>query len=150
MSISHSPSGKKTYFSTTNTFERKFGFHRAVRKGPFIFVSGTTSLNPETGKIEHPGDAYKQALAAMKTSIDAVQQLGGSKMDVVRVRMYVMVSQTAIDPNQIRFQTRIQTAVASRKVSSQLPSLSLTPKSNLSTSETEPNSHVSVRMTSVK
>jgi enamine deaminase RidA (YjgF/YER057c/UK114 family) len=91
MSISHSPSGNKTYFTTSNRFEYKFGYHRAVRKGPFIFVSGTTALNPETGKIDHPGDAYQQALSAMKRSVDAVQQLGGARQDVTRVRMFVAV-----------------------------------------------------------
>ena len=93
MSVSHTPSGTKSYFTTPNTFEKKFGYHRAVRKGPFIFVSGTTSLDAENGKIQHPGDTYQQALTAMKTSVDAVQQLGGKKKDVVRVRMFVSVGQ---------------------------------------------------------
>ena len=91
MLISHTPSGSKSYFTTPNTFEKKFGYHRAVRKGPFIFVSGTTSLDPESGRIQHPGDAYQQALTAMKSTVDAVQQLGGRRKDIVRVRMFVAV-----------------------------------------------------------
>ena len=92
MSVTTSPSGQKTYFTTSNSFEQKFGYHRAVRKGPFIFVSGTTSLNPNTGKIEYQGVAYQQALTAMKRCIEAVQELGGKKDDICRVRMFVAVS----------------------------------------------------------
>jgi enamine deaminase RidA (YjgF/YER057c/UK114 family) len=92
MSVTQTPSGSKSYFTTPNRFEVKFGYHRAVRKGPFIFVSGTTALDPETGKISHSGDAYKQALVAMGKCVEAVQKLGGAKKDVVRVRMFAAVS----------------------------------------------------------
>jgi len=86
-----SPSGAKTFFTTTNTFEKKFGYHRAVRKGPFIFVSGTTALNPRTSIVEHAEDAQRQALAAMKRGVDAVEELGGKLEDILRVRMFVAV-----------------------------------------------------------
>lgn len=92
MAVSKSLSGCKTYFTTANTFEVKFGYHRAVRKGPFIFVSGTTALNPDTGAIEHPGDAKLQARVAMNRCADAVKQLGGRAEDVMRCRMFVAVS----------------------------------------------------------
>jgi enamine deaminase RidA (YjgF/YER057c/UK114 family) len=92
MLLTTSPSGTKTYYTTPNTFEKEFGYHRAVRKGPFIFVSGTTAQNPETGKIEYSGDAYQQALATMGRCVEGVKKLGGAKKDVVRVRMFVAVS----------------------------------------------------------
>lgn len=92
MSVTESPSGAKSYFTTANTFEKKFGFHRAVRKGPFIFVAGTTALNPDTGEIDHPNDAFLQANATMAICMGAVKQLGGKLEDVVRVRMFIVVS----------------------------------------------------------
>ena len=74
-----------------NKFEREFGYHRAVRKGPFIFVSGTTALQPD-GRVAFPGDAKAQAQRAFQVGIDAIEALGGSREDVVRVRMFVAVS----------------------------------------------------------
>ncbi len=96
MSVFHNSSGNKSYFTTPNTFEKKFGYHRAVRKRPFIFVSGTTSLDPETGRILHPDDAYQQALTAMRVTVGAIQQLGGGRKDVVRVRMFVAVGRKVL------------------------------------------------------
>ena len=96
MSVTHSPSGQKSYFTTANTYEKKFGYHRAIRKGPFIFVSGTTALDPETWKIQHPGNAYLQAMTAMEATIDAVKKLGGSNGDICRVRMFVAVGPRSV------------------------------------------------------
>ena len=84
---------EKTYVSTKNIFEQRFGYHRAVRKGPFIFVSGTTALDPETGYVQCPDDAYGQASAAFHTGLKAIEALGGKAADVCRVRMFVGVSE---------------------------------------------------------
>ncbi|RMD43238.1 hypothetical protein DV735_g1919, partial [Chaetothyriales sp. CBS 134920] len=89
MPITHAPSGRKSFLTTANPFEKKFGYHRAVRRGPFIYVSGTTAINPESGQLEARGDAYNQALSAMSRSLEAVEKLGGKSSDVVRVRMFV-------------------------------------------------------------
>lgn len=91
MSVTRTKS--KEYFTTPNTFEKKFGYHRAVRKGPFIFVSGTTSLNPTTGVIDHPSDAKLQAVVAMKRTIEAIEKLGGKLDSVMRVKIFVAVCQ---------------------------------------------------------
>ena len=73
---------------SSNKFEKEFGYHRAIRKGPFIFVSGTTALGPN-GQVACPGDATGQAHYAFRLVIKAVEALGGTKEDVVRVRMFV-------------------------------------------------------------
>jgi enamine deaminase RidA (YjgF/YER057c/UK114 family) len=88
-STTTSPSGTKQYYTTHNPFEARFGYHRAVRKGPFIFVSGTTALDPSTGKLQHPGNAEVQAMATFKEALRAVIALGGDSGDVIRVRMFV-------------------------------------------------------------
>jgi enamine deaminase RidA (YjgF/YER057c/UK114 family) len=92
MSVTRCPSGAKIYYNTSNPFEKRFGYHRGVRKGPFIFVSGTTAINPETGKIDGPGDAFIQAWATLEKIEEAVKILGGTRDDVVRIRMFVAVS----------------------------------------------------------
>ncbi|RPD60237.1 YjgF-like protein [Lentinus tigrinus ALCF2SS1-7] len=76
-------------FRTNNPYEEKFGYSRAVRKGPFIFVSGTTSIDPESGELRYPGSAYDQANAIFDEIVRSVTALGGSKSEIVRVRMFV-------------------------------------------------------------
>ncbi|KAH0614564.1 uncharacterized protein H6S33_000200 [Morchella sextelata] len=84
-----SPMTKASY-KTPNPYESLFGYSRAVRKGPFIFVSGTTSIMPDSaGAVQYPGDAYRQTVVAFRESLKAVEALGGTKEDVVRVRMFV-------------------------------------------------------------
>jgi enamine deaminase RidA (YjgF/YER057c/UK114 family) len=71
---------------TSNPYEDKFGYSRAVRKGPFIFVSGTTSIDTSTG---HPKSAYDQTLVIFTEIVLAIEALGATKADVVRLRMFV-------------------------------------------------------------
>lgn len=82
---------------TSNLFESLFGYHRAVRKGPFIFVSGTTALLPDN-TVAFPDDSFAQAKAAFEVAVAAVEKLGGCKRDVCRVRMFVAVSAPFLHP----------------------------------------------------
>jgi len=77
-------------YASSNPYELQFGYSRAVRKGQYIFVSGTTSIDPEeTGHVRHPDSAYLQVVVIFKEIINAIERLRGSKEDVVRVRMFV-------------------------------------------------------------
>ncbi|KAF9269373.1 YjgF-like protein [Marasmius fiardii PR-910] len=76
-------------FRTQNPYEIKFNYCRAVRKGPFIFVSGTTSIDGETGALIHPDSVFDQATQIFNELKRAVESLGGTKEDIVRVRMFV-------------------------------------------------------------
>jgi enamine deaminase RidA (YjgF/YER057c/UK114 family) len=82
----------RAHFSTANPYEKRFGYHRAVRKGPFIFVSGTTAIDRTTQKLQAPGDASAQATLAFSECISAVEAMEGKRSDVCRVRMFVAVS----------------------------------------------------------
>lgn len=64
------------------------GYSRAVRKGNFIAVAGTTSTAPD-GTVLSEGDAYGQVLIALKKIQMALEELGASKEDVIRTRIYV-------------------------------------------------------------
>lgn len=88
------PTARKTVLTTQNLYEQRFGYFRAVKRGPFICVSGSTALFMDSDnipQIEHPGDPYKQALHAMQTCINAVTNLHGCVEDIIRVRMFVSV-----------------------------------------------------------
>ncbi|KAI4845624.1 hypothetical protein E4T44_05512 [Aureobasidium sp. EXF-8845] len=71
----------KQYHATNSPWEAKIGYYRAVRRGPFIFVSGTTAVDPSSNatdaKVLHPGDAKAQAHIAFQEIIKAIQALGG-------------------------------------------------------------------------
>ena len=78
-----------TRYKTSNPYEETFGYCRALRKGPFIFVSATTAIDTVTGKICHPDSAFDQAIKAFKEVVTAIEALGGKKEDIVRIRMFV-------------------------------------------------------------
>lgn len=68
-------------------WEKRAGYCRALRRGNFIVVSGTTSV--KDGKIFSVGDAYAQAKRCFEIIETALVELGATRADVIRTRMYV-------------------------------------------------------------
>lgn len=74
--------------ATGTPWERAYGYRRAVRHGPFVFVAGTTATDDD-GRVSAPDDAYAQARRCFERIDEALRGLGASLADVVRTRMFV-------------------------------------------------------------
>jgi enamine deaminase RidA (YjgF/YER057c/UK114 family) len=69
-------------------WEDRYGYCRVVRAGPWVGTAGTTATGPDG--VLHPGDPYRQTLAAFTIALDALRLAGATPDQVVRTRMYVI------------------------------------------------------------
>jgi enamine deaminase RidA (YjgF/YER057c/UK114 family) len=73
--------------SSGSPYEPVWGFSRAVRAGPNVFVSGTAPIMPD--EAEPPADAYGQARRCLEIILEALAQAGARPEHVVRTRIFL-------------------------------------------------------------
>jgi enamine deaminase RidA (YjgF/YER057c/UK114 family) len=68
-------------------YEGPFGFSRVVAAGPFVIVSGTTSVDPNGVVLGMT--PYEQAVEILRKIGHELERAGASLADVIQTRMYV-------------------------------------------------------------
>jgi enamine deaminase RidA (YjgF/YER057c/UK114 family) len=68
-------------------WEARYGYSRVVVAGGWAVTAGTTATGPDG--VLHPGDPYRQTLAAFTIALEALKAAGAPPERVVRTRMYV-------------------------------------------------------------
>jgi enamine deaminase RidA (YjgF/YER057c/UK114 family) len=70
-------------------FAATIGFSKAVRAGNLVFVAGMTAVDAG-GDVVGGADPYLQAREALRKALAAVTACGGSAVDVVQTRIYLV------------------------------------------------------------
>ncbi|MDD3140159.1 MAG: Rid family hydrolase [Lachnospiraceae bacterium] len=77
----------RTNYSSGAPMEEKVGYSRMVKVGPFVYIGGTTSVQPD-GTVYGEGSAYEQAKYIFEKFVKLLEQADSKKEDVIRVKGY--------------------------------------------------------------
>lgn len=75
-------------FKSGGRLEEISSYSRAKRVGPFVYVAGTTAIEP-SGKLHAPGDMYAQSIFILARIEAALREVGAEMRHVVRTRCYM-------------------------------------------------------------
>lgn len=80
---------QRTLISSGTTWEKQYGYSRAVRIGNVVVVAGTTAVD-DSGAVVGAGNPGEQARFIFRKIERALAQAGATMQDVVRVRTFVV------------------------------------------------------------
>ncbi len=75
-------------FKSGGRLEEIGGYARAKRVGPFVFIAGTSAIEP-SGKLYAPDDVYAQSLFILHRIADDLAAVGAGIQHVVRTRAFL-------------------------------------------------------------
>ena len=75
-------------YQSGGRFEEAASYARAKRVGPFVYIAGTTAIEP-SGKIHAPGDVYAQSVYILNRIEDFLREVGAERRHVMRSRCYL-------------------------------------------------------------
>ena len=78
---------KRENFSSGSTFEKAFGYSRAVKVGETVYVSGTVGIDYATGTCDP--DPVAQLRQVIRNIEPALIRAGANLKDVVQITTYV-------------------------------------------------------------
>ena len=74
--------------SSSNPWEETVGYSRAVKKGNFLTIAGTTAVNDD-GQVVGIDDVYLQTKFILGKITRYLAEAGATLEDVVQTRIYV-------------------------------------------------------------
>ena len=74
--------------SSGRAVEEQYAYSQALRVGDRVYISGTTALNPQ-GTVDAIGDVYGQTRRVLDTIVQALEQAGGRREDLVYTKTYL-------------------------------------------------------------
>lgn len=78
---------KRINYSSGAPLESKAGYSRMVKIGPFIFIGGTTSVQPD-GSVYGIDSPYEQTKYVLSKFLSLLSEAGASAKDVIKVKCY--------------------------------------------------------------
>lgn len=82
--------------SSHGRFEELGSYSRVRRVGPFVYVAGTTAVEP-SGRLHCPDDTYRQTRYVLERIGAALTEAGSALDEVVRTRAYLVDLGTAAE-----------------------------------------------------
>ena len=73
---------------TGGRFEEIGAYTRAKRVGPFVYVAGTTAVEPN-GRLHAPGDTYAQSMFIFRRIEEVLGEVGAGLHHVVRTKAFL-------------------------------------------------------------
>ena len=77
----------RTNYSSGAPLEEKTGYSRIVKVGPFVYVGGTTAVQPD-GTVYGEGSAYEQTKYILEKLVKLLEKSGSKREEVIRIKVY--------------------------------------------------------------